>query len=217
MRDYEESYFAPRRHDEALRDAMRRQELERVCARTGLKGGKVVDIGCGLGEFLDLLPNSEQWTKYGVDVSEFARTTCLKKDISFDLPQGEAWCDLVLLRGSVQHLERPLDTLFEVHRWLRRGGWLVVLATPNAGSLSYRLFQDLPPLDPLLNFVVFSDRILRQCLINIGFREPEFYYPYLETPYASPLRDHFHFLLRLVGIKKQFAFWRNMMECYAQK
>ncbi|SVC08902.1 uncharacterized protein METZ01_LOCUS261756, partial [marine metagenome] len=41
---------------------MRRQELERVCARTGLKGGKVVDIGCGLGEFLDLLPNSEQWT-----------------------------------------------------------------------------------------------------------------------------------------------------------
>ena len=83
------------------------------------------------------------------------------------------------------------------------------LATPNAG----RLFQDLPPL----NFVVFSERILRQCLINIGFREPEFYYPYLEPPYASPLRDHFHFLLRLVGIKKQFAFWRNMMECYAQK
>ncbi len=72
--------------------------------------------------------------------------------------------------------------------------------------------QDLPPL----NFVVFSERI-RQCLVNIGFREPEFYYPYLETPYASPLRDHFHFLLRLVGIKKQFAFWRNMMECYAQK
>jgi hypothetical protein len=81
----------------------------------------------------------------------------------------------------------------------------------------YRLFQDLPALDPPRNFVVFSDRVLGQCLLNLGFRDPTFVYPYLGTPYARPLSDHARFVLRLFGVKTRFAFWRNMMECYAQK
>jgi SAM-dependent methyltransferase len=195
---------------------MRQQELRRVIAKTRLSGGTVVDVGCGGGEFLDLLPN-ERWTKYGIEVAESARQLCMKKAISFDLPSGSGWCDLVLLRGSLQHLDRPIQTLHDAYRWLRTGGWLVALATPNAGGPVYRLFQDLPALDPPRNFVVFSDRMLRQCLINIGFREPSFAYPYRETPYASPFRDHLRFALRFLGVRKPFAFWRNMMECYAQK
>jgi hypothetical protein len=81
----------------------------------------------------------------------------------------------------------------------------------------YRLFQDLPALDPSRNFVVFSDKVLRQCLENLGFRSVEFEYPYLGTPYASPLRDHARFVLQLVGVKRPYAFWRNMMECYARR
>ena len=72
-------------------------------------------------------------------------------------------------------------------------------------------------LDPPRNYFVFSDRVLGQCLRNIGFRDVEFVYPYLGTPYASPARDHARFLARLVGVKRHFAFWRNMMECYARK
>jgi len=213
---YDEGYFGARSGDEARRDAMRRQEVERIRSRTGLETGSVVDVGCGLGELLELLP-ADRWRRYGVEVAEGAREACRRKGISFDLPEGDAWCDLVLLRGSLQHLDRPLETLAAAFRWLRPGGWLVVLATPNAGGPVYRLFQDLPALDPPRNFVVFSDRILRQCLVNIGFREPAFAYPYLETPYARPLSDHLSFLLRLFGVRRPFAFWRNMMECYAQK
>jgi SAM-dependent methyltransferase len=213
---YEETYFEARGRDEKRREAMRRQELERLRIHTGLEGGAVVDVGCGLGELLDLFPG-DRWQKYGIEVSDQARAACVEKGISFELPPGEGWCDLVVLRGSLQHLDRPLAALFEAHRWLRVGGWLAALSTPNAGSLVYRLFQDLPALDPSRNFVVFSDRVLRQCLINIGFREPAFEYPYLGTPYASPVRDHIRFGLRLVGVRRPFAFWRNMMECYAER
>ena len=195
---------------------MRRQELARVARHTGLSQGTVVDVGCGGGEFLDLLPDAA-WTKYGIEVADSARRVCMEKGISFELPSGSGWCDLVLFRGSLQHLDRPIHTLHDAFGWLRAGGWLVALATPNAGGPVYRLFQDLPALDPPRNFVVFSDRVLRQCLINIGFREPTFEYPYVGTPYASPLRDHARFALRLLGVRKPFAFWRNMMECYAQK
>jgi SAM-dependent methyltransferase len=213
---YDERYFVSRGPEDAKRQAMREQELERVRAWTGLDAGVVVDVGCGLGELLDLLPG-ERWRKYGIDVSEHARGVCGAKGIEFELPDGEGWCDLVLLRGSLQHLDRPLETLLSAYRWLREDGYLVALATPNAGGPVYRLFQDLPPLDPPRNFVVFSDRILRQCLLNIGFRDIRFHYPYRGTPYAAPVRDHLRFLLRLAGVRRPFAFWRNMMECYARK
>ena len=216
MSGYEAEYFDARTPEDPRRQAMREQELSRVAARTGLAGGTVVDVGCGLGELLDLLP-SEAWRKYGVEVSEYARGACEAKGISFDLPEGEGWCDLVLLRGSLQHLDRPLETLFAAHRWLRAGGWLAALATPNAGGPIYRLFQDLPPLVPELNYVVFSDKVLRQCLLNIGFRDVSFHYPYLGTPYATPLADHVKLLLRCVGVRRPFAFWRNTMECYARR
>lgn len=211
---YEAAYFEER-HD-PRRERMRHQELERVRARTGLDGGTVVDVGCGLGELLELFP-ADRWRRFGVEVSEHGKEICRAKEISFDLPDGERWCDLVLLRGSLQHLDRPIETLAAAHRWLRDGGWLVALATPNAGGLVYRLFQDLPALDPPRNFVVFSDRVLEQCLRNVGFREVGFDYPYLGTPYASPLRDHLRFLLRLAGVRRPFAFWGNMMEAYARK
>jgi|SRR5581483_1712222 len=213
---YDRGYFDARSSGEGARTSMRIQELDRVGRRTGLEGGVVIDVGCGLGELLDLMPG-DRWKKYGVEVSGSARDVCRGKGISFDLPTSEGWCDLVVLRGSLQHLDRPLETLVSSYRWLREGGWLVALATPNAGGPVYRLFQDLPALDPPRNFVVFSDRVLRQCLLNIGFREPHFEYPYLGTPYARPVRDHVGFVLRLFGIKSRFAFWRNMMECYAQR
>ena len=211
---YGSDYFEQR--DDPRRDSARRQEHARLLERTGLPGGTVLDIGCGLGELLDLFPE-DRWQKYGIEISEHAADFCRAKGISFELPGGEGWCDLVLLRGSLQHLDRPVETLFDAHRWLRADGWLVALATPNAGGPVYRLWQELPALDPPRNFVVFSDVVLRQCLLNIGFSEVEFEYPYLGTPYASPLRDHTRFALRFLGIRRPFAFWRNMMECYARK
>jgi SAM-dependent methyltransferase len=216
MNDYGDRYFVERATAERLRHEMRRQELDRVRDWTGLEAGTVVDVGCGLGELLDLLPD-DRWTKYGVEISDHARAICVEKGISFELPAVDGWCDLVLLRGSLQHLDRPMQTLFNAHRWLRAGGWLVALATPNAGGIIYRLFQDLPALDPPRNFVVFSNRLLRQCLLNVGFSEPRFHYPYRGTPYASPARDLAGFGLRVLGIKRQFAFWGNTMECYAQR
>lgn len=213
---YDGRYFASRSSDERRREAMRRQQLSRVRRYTALDGGTVLDVGCGLGELLDLLPVAN-WKKFGIEVSDTARAICEQKGILFELPHGTGWCDLVLLRGSLQHLDRPVEVMSAAHSWLRHGGWFVVLATPNAGGPVYRAFQELPALDPPRNFVVFSDRELRQCLLNVGFREPTFEYPYLHTPYARPLRDVGSFILRLLGVRSHFAFWRNMMECYAQK
>jgi SAM-dependent methyltransferase len=214
MSDYQRDYFDSR--VDPRRQAMQRQEYARLLAKTGLTGGTVLDVGCGLGELLDLFGGAS-WKKYGIEVSEHAVDICRAKGVEFELPTGNAWCDLVVARGSLQHLDRPLDLLWRTHSWLRPGGWFVALATPNAGGLVYRVFQDLPALDPPRNFVVFSDRTLRQSLLNIGFDHVEFEYPYFGTPHASPVLDHLRFAARFVGFRKPFAFPRNMMECFARR
>jgi SAM-dependent methyltransferase len=213
---YGSEYFAQRSHDDPRRAIMGEQEFKRVITRTGLDGGVALDIGCGLGEFLERFPTA-RWQRFGIEVSAYARGVCEAKAISFELPEGDGWCDLIVLRGSLQHLDRPIETLARAHDWLRPGGWLVILATPNAGGPVYRLFQELPALAPTLNFVVFSDKELRQCLHNLDFEAVEIVYPYLETPYASPVKDITRFALRLFGVRRPFAFWRNMMECYARR
>lgn len=215
MSDYGAGYFEARQRDEDLRATMRAQEVARLRHRTGLDGGTVVDVGCGLGELLDHFP-PDRWRRFGTEAAVSARAACEAKGIAFDLPEVEGWCDLVLMRGVLQHLDRPVRALADARSWLRPGGWLVLLQTPNAGGPVYRLFQELPALDPPRNFVVFSDRELRQCLVNLGFRTVEIAYPYLGTPYAHPVRDHLRFALRLVGVRRPFAFWRSMMECCAQ-
>jgi SAM-dependent methyltransferase len=213
--DYQRDYFDSR--VDPRRQAMQREEYARLLEKTGLTGGTVLDVGCGLGELLDLFDDAAWTKKYGIEVAEHAIGVCSAKGIDFELPAGEGWCDLIVARGSLQHLDRPVDLLWRAHSWLRPGGWFVALATPNAGGPVYRLFQDLPALDPPRNFVVFSDRVLEQTLLNVGFDHVEFEYPYRGTPYASPVRDHLRFAGRLVGVRRPFAFWRNMMECFARK
>ena len=94
---------------------------------------------------------------------------------------------------------------------------MAFLSTPNSNSLCYKLFGTLPFLDPRMNFWVPSDTTLRDTLVNFGLRVTEIRYPYLETPYARPFRDHGRFLLRCLGVPVKFAFWGNLMEVYAVK
>lgn len=50
------------------RAIMYRQEYERTLQVTGIQGGRVLDSGCGPGDFLDMFP-SEKWEKYGYEVN----------------------------------------------------------------------------------------------------------------------------------------------------
>jgi len=251
---YNEQYFAAYVDDPA-RDEMQRQEFHQRLEKwlnaywqpavdRALKAengsaviGHVLDIGCGLGRFLDwyfvdvsryinvddvgigAITDFVGWHKYGIEISEHARAIANKKGIRFHWLEGKPeQFDLIILRGSLQHLDRPLDTLHNCYEWLKPGGLIALLATPNAGSVVYRLWGSMPMLDPARNFVVLSDAQLTNCLKHIGFDVLEVHYPYRGTPYARPLRDAWRFALRLLGIRRlPFAWPRNMMEVYARK
>jgi len=186
------------------------------CVMERAEGHNVLDYGCGDGAFLDLFNG---WNRYGVEVSDYCIGQCTAKGIQMvnthDLESGSM--DLVIFRGVLQHIDNPFTALREAARLLRRGGLLAILAQPDADSLCYKLFGELPALDPPRNWWIPGHRELCNILGKLGFGKIETLRPYWGGPYASRRRDFSRFILRLFGIRKRFAFPGNMIELYAQK
>jgi len=192
-------------------------EIHRLCPA----GGRVLDVGCGLGLFLDHFP-AEQWTRYGVEVADVAIQEARQRGIqindvdrAYDYPPG--YFDVIVFRGSLQLIPTPFTVVRDCVRLLAPGGLLVLLATPNSNSPYYRRFKTLPFLTPHLNYLIPSDVMMGNALHNLGLEVLSIRHPYLETPYARPFSDHLWYLLSFLGVKRKFAFWRSMMEIYSRK
>jgi SAM-dependent methyltransferase len=213
---YDVDYF----HDRGdVNDPKREQSYvgERKRIFEYAKSGRILDIGCGTGDFLKGF-SPDMWERDGVEISEHASKLAASHGIKIvDLDSEESLYDVVVLRGVLQHLETPLYTLLQCVDRLKPGGLIVFLATPNTRSIVYRLFGDLPMLDSNRNFMLPSDKELIQIVTNFGLELEEVSYPYLGSPYAQPLYDHVKFLGSLFGFRTKFAFWGNMMELFARK
>lgn len=212
---YGEEYFENRfTGQDVKRELSYRQEYQRI--KKYVQSGRVLDIGCGMGNFLHIF--DEKWEKYGIEISEYAAKKSEETGIKIvDYNCESEYFDLIIFRGVIQHLDTPLVALQEAVRMLRKGGYIVFLATPNSNSIYYKFFDTLPMLDPPRNFIIPSDIMLRQILINFGMQIKQIIYPYIGSPYAEPVKDHLKFLGKCLGMNYKFAFWKNSMEIYAQK
>lgn len=213
---YERPYFDQFYINDRKRDAMYLQEYRRIIAKRDF--GNVLDFGCGVGGFLSLW--DDRWTRYGIEPSEYAAEKARQNGITIladiEQVQNESM-DVVVFRGTLQHINYPMRALAEAARVLKRGGLLVVLATPDADSLVYQTFGTLPALDAPRNWVVFGHRCLTNILARLGFGDIEVLHPYWGSPYADPPRDFLNFIKSLFFGYRKFAFPGNQMEIYAQK
>lgn len=139
--------------------------------------GKVLDVGCATGQFLDVAKD-RGWQAEGIDVSKWACNyltergyqdiyNCTLEESGF----AENSFDAVHMSHVLEHIPAPALFLGEVHRILKPAG-LVMIEVPNESlfPLNYRLInfllpKNLPPRKaPRSHLSLFTKSTLRNIL-----------------------------------------------------
>lgn len=113
---------------------------------------EVVDVGCGDGFFLSLVPGER---KRGLELNPAAVQRARAKGLQVQealldaLPSGSA--DVLTLFQVLEHVPRPVEVLRDAARVLRPGGRLFIAVPNNDGYMGYTQHDPLnaPPHHPL--------------------------------------------------------------------
>lgn len=139
--------------------------LERVPS-----GGAALDVGCGVGEFLEHLA-ARGFQAQGVDgnaaqVAEVAARgyTAQVVDLERELPFADGTFELVTCLEVIEHIAQAEFLLGEVARILKPQGFLL-LSTPNFGFLNHRLhyLRGSTPIQEGIHLRFFTRRRLEEC------------------------------------------------------
>lgn len=139
---YDEHYYAGARS----RPAGPSWHMRRIAGRLGdVRGKRVLDVACGLGEWLDLLARRGAIVS-GIDISERAVSACraylpdadIRHGSADTLPWADASFDLVTCLGSLEHFPDKAQALREMVRVATDDARFLVLV-PNAGFVTRRL------------------------------------------------------------------------------
>ena len=109
-------------------------------------GGRVLDVGCSVGNFGEALERLKGCTVVGVDLNAddiAIAATRLSEAYVLDVSDAEAigvlgTFDAILFADVIEHLVDPRATLRTIRSLLNPGG-IVVYSIPNMGHLSVRL------------------------------------------------------------------------------
>lgn len=138
------------------------------------KTGKLLDIGCGFGFFLETA-NEKNWETTGVEISNTAVKACTSKGLRMHHGALETAhfqnneFDVIVLIETIEHVLQPEKLITEIHRILRPGG-LVYLSTPNFNALNrYRLKGQYDIVQYPLHLSYFTPRTLKKFFEENGF------------------------------------------------
>jgi SAM-dependent methyltransferase len=146
----------------------------------GSERGRLIDVGCGNGEFLARMQELG-WDVVGVEPDPRAAGIGREKyglkiysEIlgTADFPPESL--DVATLIHVIEHLTDPVSTLKAAKSLLKKGGRLVI-HTPNVFSLGHRWFrQDWRGLEPPRHIFLFSPEALRKVAEMAGFEVVDF-------------------------------------------
>ncbi len=138
-RTYQDEYYEAWETQERARRVIWERRVAAIL-RLVERPGRLLDVGCGDGMFLDLA-HQHGWTVTGTELSAAAAF----RQTRWDIKQGEVWeaglpsdsFDLVTSWHVIEHASDPTRMMREIYRVLKPEGRLV-LATPNLNDYIFR-------------------------------------------------------------------------------
>lgn len=137
-------------------------------------GDKVLDIGCGVGVFTELVkttyPDCEVW---GTDISDSAIEANKLKGLDINYFQGYIgslegipleYFDVIFCGETIEHLDEPLDLFNEAYTFLNPNGKLII-TTPKEEQIKSEE-----------HLWYFSQEDVENLFIKAGYKEVKFEY-----------------------------------------
>lgn len=179
---YGDLYFQKAKYTDPKAIELEYRRRHKLMAQAGLKGGeRLLEIGCGAGQFIATCVDSYEW--YGVDVSRAGidrareRLTTLAPERLTASPieqyqpsVGAGGFDAVLIFDTIEHVFDPSILLEKVANWLKPGG-VVILSTPDIGATMARISgKRWPFMTPPEHLSFFSHRSITASLERVGLK-----------------------------------------------
>ncbi|MFL6846183.1 MAG: class I SAM-dependent methyltransferase [Allosphingosinicella sp.] len=151
-----------------------RERVPLPAAAAGSPRPRLLDIGCGNGEFL-ARAREAGWDVFGCDFDPAALRAASASGAEVRKGGAETFLDsagsfdAVTLSHIVEHVHDPAALLAQCHQLLRPGG-TIFIDTPNADARGLKLFRrSWRGLEPPRHLVLFDWRGLEALLIRSGF------------------------------------------------
>lgn len=139
------------------------------------KSGRLLDLGCGAGDFL-LEMKKRGFETFGLDVSKNACRIARKKSIKVINSELDNrifpahYFDIVTLWHVFEHLHSPVSVLIEIARILKKDG-ILLIEVPNISNFSFKLFKKYYfHLDIPRHLYHWSPQTLKMILNKNGFK-----------------------------------------------
>ena len=154
--------------------------------RVGLSHGRLLEVGCAYGYFLDQARAS--FSVSGIELAEDAVAACVARGLDVVRQPDDAFFaqrapfDAVVMLDVIEHLERPDDVLGDLHARLRPGG-LLMLTTGDFGSLAARTMgRKWRLMTPPQHLWFFTVESIKALLARKGYRVVRVTHPTKQVP-----------------------------------
>lgn len=144
-----------------------------------LRPGRLLDVGCGAGEFL-ALAKAMGWSASGCDPDPKVVEMCIAGGLDVRLGGGDAFADalgsfdVVTLNQVIEHVIDPQALLRQCQALLRPGG-MVWIGFPNPRSIGFMQFGAAwAGLHPPYHLCLPTQAVLGRWLVSAGFERVHF-------------------------------------------
>jgi SAM-dependent methyltransferase len=147
-------------------------DREKLIERIYSLKGKILDIGCGVGYFLEAC-KKRGWSVFGVEPSKEAQAICRKKGIKIinrsQFGKYSKSFDCVTLFHVLEHLDSPKEYLKDISRLIRKNG-VIMIEVPSIKSFNAKYQREKWWYIQDMHLFYFSPASIKNYLRSVGFK-----------------------------------------------